>query len=299
MTDVRGIVESAIQMAWHEIRHRARLVKRLAEVPPVDANEARLGQVFLNLLINAAQAIPEGHADEHQISVVTRTDERGNANVEVTDTGLGIAPDDMPRIFDPFFTTKGEGGTGLGLAISHGTIKVLGGEIQVKSTPGHGTTFRVVLPPAKPWRGSLAPSSARDLRVQQRPRLLIIDDERLVADAIARVLSEDSDVEVVTDARQALARIAAGELYDVVLCDLMMPVMTGMDLYAEVVRSAPKLASHIVFMTGGAFTPRARAFVESVVNQCLEKPLDMSKLRSLLARAARKWPAAPRAPRAA
>jgi PAS domain S-box-containing protein len=287
MTDVRGIVESAIQMAWHEIRHRARLVKRLAEVPPVDANEARLGQVFLNLLVNAAQAIPEGHADEHEICVVTRTDERGNANVEVSDTGLGIAPEDMPRIFDPFFTTKGEGGTGLGLAISHGTIKVLGGEIQVKSVPGQGTTFRVVLPPAKPWRSSVTASRAHDLRVQQRPRLLIIDDERLVADAIARVLAEDNDVEVVTDARQALARIAAGELYDVVLCDLMMPVMTGMDLYAEVVRSAPKLAPHIVFMTGGAFTPRARAFVESVVNQCLEKPLDMSKLRSLLARAAR------------
>jgi len=121
----------------------------------------------------------------------------------------------------------------------------------------------------------------------QRARLLVVDDERLVGEAIARSLAEESDVEVVTEAREALTRIAAGERYDAVLCDLLMPVMTGMDLYAEVVRAAPKLAGRIVFMTGGAFTPRARAFLDSVGNQCLEKPLDMSKLRSVLARAGR------------
>ena len=287
VTDVRGIVESAVQMAWHEIRHRARLTKRLGEVPPVDANEGRLGQVFLNLLVNAAQAIPEGHADKHEIRVTTRTDENGNAVVVVSDTGSGIAPEDMPCIFDPFFTTKGEHGTGLGLAISHGTVRGLGGDIQVSSVPGKGATFRVVLPSAKPWRGAATPSSTHNVGPLQRARLLIIDDERLVGEAIARSLSEESDVEVVTDAREALARIAAGQRYDAILCDLLMPVMTGMDLYAEVVRTAPKLAGRIVFMTGGAFTARARSFLESVANQCLEKPLDMSKLRSFLARAGR------------
>jgi PAS domain S-box-containing protein len=284
MVDVRGIVESAAQMAWHEIRHRARIFKSMAEVPPVEANEARLGQVFLNLLINAAQAIPEGQADRHEVRVVTRTDDKGNAVVEVSDTGVGIAPESMPRIFDPFFTTKGESGTGLGLSISHGTVKALGGEIQVASTPGQGTTFRVILPPAKRWRGPTPPT---DSGAQTRRRVLVIDDERLVGEAIARSLSDDNEVSVVTDAGAALARIAAGERFDVILCDLMMPVMTGMDLYAEMMRSAPKLAAHVVFMTGGAFTPRARAFLESVVNPCLEKPLDMGKLRSLVARAGR------------
>jgi PAS domain S-box-containing protein len=283
MTDVRGIAESAMQMAWHEIRHRARLVKSLAEVPPVDANEARLAQVFLNLLINAAQAIPEGNADKNEIRVATRTDERGNAIFEVKDTGSGISAEDLPRIFDPFFTTKGERGTGLGLSSSLGTVKALGGEIRVKSVPGRGTTVRVLLPPGKLWRGSTAPSSAHEARAQRRPRVLVVDDERLVGEAIARALSEDNDVEVVTDAQQALSRIEAGRPYDVLLCDLMMPVMTGMDLYAEVVRTQPKLAGRMVFMTGGTFTPRARAFVANVGNQCLEKPLDMGKLRSFLA----------------
>jgi PAS domain S-box-containing protein len=286
--DVRGLVESAVQMAWHEIRHRAHLAKTLAEVPPVDANEARLGQVFLNLLLNAAQAIPEGHADQNEIHVATRTDERGSAVIEISDTGVGIAPEDMPRIFDPFFTTK-EGGSGLGLAISHGTVKDLGGEIGASSVPGHGSTFRVVLPPAKQWR-TAPPVSSQDVRVLPRRNVLVIDDEPMVCEAIARALSDDADVEVATEARQALARIAAGAHYDVILCDLMMPVMTGMDLYAEVVRVAPMLAGRFVFMTGGAFTPRARAFLTSVVNPCLEKPLDMGKLRSLVARARRASP---------
>jgi signal transduction histidine kinase len=284
LVDVRGIVESATQMAWHEIRHRARLTRSLAELPPVEANEARLGQVFLNLLVNAAQAIPEGHADRHEVRVATRTDDQGRAVVEISDTGVGIAAEHMPRIFDPFFTTKGESGTGLGLAISHGTVKAAGGDIQVTSSPGEGTTFRVILPAAKRWR-SAAPASSPEIRALMRRRVLVVDDERLVGEAIARSLSEDNDVEVVTEASHALERIGAGKKYDIVLCDLMMPVMTGMDLYAEIMRTEPKLGGRLIFMTGGAFTPRARAFVESIVNPCLEKPLDMAKLRSLVARA--------------
>jgi CheY-like chemotaxis protein/anti-sigma regulatory factor (Ser/Thr protein kinase) len=284
MVDVRGIVESATQMAWHEIRHRARLVKSLAEVPPIEGNEARLGQVFLNLLVNAAQAIPEGQADKNEVRVATRTDERGNIVVEVSDTGMGIPPENVSRVFDPFFTTKGDG-TGLGLSISYGAIRGLGGDIEVKSENGR-TTFQVTLPPSKAWRAA-GPISSHDVRALTRRRVLVVDDERLVGTAIARALSEDSDVDVVNDAQQALARIAKGDRYDVILCDLMMPVMTGMDLYAEIVRIAPKLVGRLVFMTGGAFTPRARAFLESVVNPCLEKPIDTSKLRSIIARAGR------------
>jgi len=284
LVDVRGIVESAAQMAWHEIRHRARLCKVLAEVPLVEANEARLGQVFLSLLLNAAQAIPEGEADRHEVRLATRTDGRGNAVVEVTDTGTGIAPEDLPRVFDPFFTTKGLERTGLGLAMSLGTVKSLGGEITVCSVAGQGTTFRVVLRPAECARSSVS-TNPEELRSAQPRKVLVIDDDPLVGRALSRALSETDDVEVVADAEHALARLGGGEGYDVILCDLMMPGMTGMDLYAEVLRRAPKLAVRFVFMTGGAFTPRARAFVETIVNPCLEKPIDMRRLRSIIARA--------------
>jgi CheY-like chemotaxis protein len=285
LVDVRGVVESAVQMAWHELRHRARLTKSMADVPPVEANEARLGQVFLNLLVNAAQAIPEGHADENEVIVATRTDERGRAVVEVTDTGIGIPAENLRRIFDPFFTTKGETGTGLGLAISLGAVRSVGGDIEVTSAEGRGTTVRVVLPAAKAWRASAPQRTAETIAVPRR-RVLIIDDERLVGEAIARAIAEENDVAIATSAREALAQVRAGERYDLLLCDLMMPVMTGMDLYAEVLRIAPNMAGRIVFMTGGAFTPRARAFLESVGNACLEKPLDVGKLRSILARSA-------------
>jgi signal transduction histidine kinase/CheY-like chemotaxis protein len=281
--DVRGIVQSAVQLAWHEIRHRARLVKSLADVPPVEANESRLGQVFFNLLINAAQAIPEGRADQHEIAVATRIDGAGCVIVEVRDTGEGIPAENLERIFDPFFTTKGDDGTGLGLSTSLGTIQSLGGDIRVQSKPGHGSTFQVVLPPAKSWRNA-GPVSMHDLRSAARIRVLVVDDDELVGEAIARALSEDNEVVVMTTAREALASIEAGEQYDVILCDLMMPVVSGVDLYAHVVRCAPKVAGKIVFMTGGAFTPRARAFLKNVVNPCLEKPLDVAKLRGIVAR---------------
>lgn len=143
------MLELSINMAFDEIRHRARLVKDYGDAPPVEADDARLGQVFLNLLVNAAQALSDGGAGAHEIRVVTSTDAEGKAVVEVRDTGPGIAPEALERIFDPFFTTRPVGvGTGLGLSICHNIVTGMGGEITVASRPGHGTTFRVVLPAA-------------------------------------------------------------------------------------------------------------------------------------------------------
>jgi signal transduction histidine kinase len=144
--ELKRVLESSINMAWNEIRHRARLVKDFTEVPPVLAKESRLGQVFLNLLVNAAQAIPEGGADRNEIRVTLRS-EADRVLVEVRDTGSGIPPETLPRIFDPLFTTKPVGiGTGLGLSISHSIVRGMGGEITVDSVIGKGTTFTVSLP---------------------------------------------------------------------------------------------------------------------------------------------------------
>ena len=146
---LRRVLDSSINIAWNEIRHRARLVKDYASAPTVEGNESRLGQVFLNLLLNAAQAVSEGEADRNEIRVSTGTDAAGRVVVEVRDTGLGIRPEIVARIFDPFFTTKPEGvGTGLGLWICKGILAGMGGEISVESRLGHGSTFRVTLPAA-------------------------------------------------------------------------------------------------------------------------------------------------------
>jgi signal transduction histidine kinase/CheY-like chemotaxis protein len=285
LVDVRAIVESSIQMAMHEIVHRACVVREFGDVPPVEANEAALGQVFINLLVNAAQAIPEGGPPaRHTVRVATFTDANGSAVVEVQDTGVGIPPDVLPRIFDPFFTSKTAGtAMGLGLSISHGTITRLGGTIDVTSTVGHGTRFRVALPASKRWRRAPGKWHAA-AEVPERRRVLVIDDDRQVGEAIARVLCNEADVELLTEGRVALDRLVAGERWDVVLCDLMMPDCSGVDVYAGTVERAPDAAGTFVFMTAGAFTPRTRAFLENVSRPCLEKPLDAERIREIVRR---------------
>jgi signal transduction histidine kinase len=284
LVDVRSVLQSSIQMAWHEIRHRAKLVKKLGEVPPVEANEARLAQVFLSLLVNAAQAIPEGNAEHHSVSIATRATDEGQVVIEIADSGAGMAPDVTARVFDPFFTTKPKApGGGLGLSIAHGIVRDLGGDITCQSEEGVGTKFTIVLPSARGFRSSGAMRIARDSR-EDRSRVLIIDDDRMVADAMALTVGDEADVTVVTGARDALELLARGERFDTILCDLMMPVMTGMDLYAEALRVAPDAVGSIVFVSGGAFTPRARAFLDGVGSRCLEKPIAAKDLRAAIRR---------------
>jgi PAS domain S-box-containing protein len=280
---LRRVLDSSINIAWNEIRHRARLVKDYGDTPMVESNESRLGQVFLNLLLNAAHAIPEGGTERNEIRVSTRTDGRGYAVVEVRDTGTGIPPEIRDRIFDPFFTTKPAGeGTGLGLWICSGILSALGGEITVDSDKGKGSVFRVVLPPVS--IETQAPGPARPPVDVGAPggRLLIVDDEPMILGALRRSFSADYQVTCVGDGRRALERIRAGERYDVILCDLMMPEITGMDLYAEITRLAPDQRERIIFVTGGAFTPRAREFLESIPNARVEKPIDFQNLKLLL-----------------
>jgi PAS domain S-box-containing protein len=145
--DVRDVVDGALKMMQSLYPVRASIDRDYGAVPMLLANESRLGQLFLNLMLNAAQAIPEGSPGPHEIRVVTRTHEDGKVLVEVHDTGVGITPEALRRVFDPFFTTKPAGvGTGLGLSICHRIVTDLGGDITVESQVGRGSVFRVLLP---------------------------------------------------------------------------------------------------------------------------------------------------------
>ena len=291
LVDVERVMDSAVRMAWNEIRHRARLIKEYRTVPGVYASESRLAQVFLNLLVNAAQALPEGHASANEIRVATNT--RGDrVAIEVTDTGPGIPPEAMGRLFTPFYTTKPVGvGTGLGLSICHRIVTGLGGEITVDTEVGRGTTFRVILPSAiaqadEPPVDQIAPKEPAPRAADHDgapARVLVVDDESMIGRAIHRMLSPHYDVTVVTRARDALSRIHGGARFDVILCDLLMPEMTGMDLHDELVLTAPDQAAAMVFVTGGAFTPRAREFLAEMASRCIEKPFDTAALRAAVA----------------
>jgi signal transduction histidine kinase len=281
--DVRRVLETSLRMAGNEIRHRARLLEDYAEVPAVQASESRLGQVFLNLIVNAAHAIPQGRAENHEIRIRTGMADLKRVVVEVHDTGTGIAPEHMSRIFDAFFTTKPAGvGMGLGLAICHRIITDLGGEIAVRSELGKGSSFRVLLPIARHVDQETPTSAPLVVHSPRRGRILIVDDEPMVQSSVLRMLGRDHEVIAEARAQEALQRLLAGEEFDVILCDLMMPHMTGMDLHAELARALPRAADRIVFMTAGAFTPTAREFLGEVANPRLEKPFDARSLRSLV-----------------
>lgn len=145
--DLARVLDASIRFAMNESRRRALLVKEYGELPLVEASEGRLGQVFLNLIVNALHAIPEGNARDHRIRVSARDQGAGFVVVEIADTGSGIPADVLPKIFDPFFTTKPEGvGIGLGLSVSRRIVSELGGRMEVESQLGLGSMFRVILP---------------------------------------------------------------------------------------------------------------------------------------------------------
>ncbi|HEX3764624.1 MAG TPA: ATP-binding protein [Kofleriaceae bacterium] len=280
--DLKQVIEQAIQIAGAELRHRAPIVRNYRTAPPITGSPTRLGQVFLNLIINAAQAIPEGQATSNRIEVSIR-DTPSATIIEVTDTGSGIAPEHLERIFDPFFTTKEVGaGTGLGLSISREIVASHRGTLTARSKPGTGTTMTVTLPHTQRIPKVNKPPT-EPAPLSRRARVLVIDDEPLIARILQRGLSRHQ-VTVASEARDALERIQRGETYDVILCDLMMPDLSGIDVHEYLTREYPEVARRLVFMTGGAFTSKARQFLSSVTNDRLDKPFSLSQVNKVVER---------------
>ncbi|MBI3891887.1 MAG: PAS domain S-box protein [Candidatus Wallbacteria bacterium] len=281
--DPRRVFDAAAGIASNEVRHRAKLVKDYQSTPLVDVNESRLGQVLLNLIVNAAQAIPEGAAEQNEIRLLTAMRD-GRVALEVRDSGSGITQENVDRIFEPFFTTKPVGqGTGLGLSICRQIVETFGGEIQVESSVGRGSTFRVLLPPSVGDRPAAAAEAMPASAPLRRGRILIVDDEGPIAQLASRALQTEHDVTTVGYARSALTLLDSGERYDIIFCDLLMPEMTGMELHAQILERWPEQAGRMVFTTGGAFTPQAQAFLERVPNRRIDKPFTGDRLRELAA----------------
>jgi CheY-like chemotaxis protein/anti-sigma regulatory factor (Ser/Thr protein kinase) len=280
--DVRAVLQSSANLARRLVLERARLELDLREVGPVAGNAARLGQVFLNLLVNAAQAIPEGSPERHRVMAACRVDDDGQVAVEVTDTGAGIPSAQLGKIFDPFFTTKPQGvGTGLGLAICQSIVAAHGGEIRVDSVEGRGSTFRVLLPVSRAASRADAREAAPPV---PRGRVLAVDDEPFVLRTLERILSPLHEVAVASSAAEALARIAEDARFDAILCDVMMPGMNGMEFYRELERSHPELAARVIFVTGGALVDEVRAFLEGAGTPVVEKPFAPAQILDAVGR---------------
>jgi signal transduction histidine kinase len=292
--DMVAVARSSIAMAWNEIRHRAPLRTDLQPVPPVMGNEVRLGQVVINLLRNAAQSIPAGAYESNEIRVSTSV-QGDQVIVEVTDTGVGIPPDLQARVFDPFFTTKGKvKGTGIGLTVSRNIVLEHGGQMDLRSRPGAGTTFRVsllarrdgdttTLGAADPEAPSGPPPPATEKALS---RVLVVDDDPLVLAAMARMLAQEFGVEKATSPREALALLSSRPRFDVVVCDVVMPEMTGMQFCAEAEHLQPGVSDSMVFVTGAVLMPEVQAFREQSQHAWVEKPFSLQDLLGAVRKAA-------------
>jgi PAS domain S-box-containing protein len=271
--DLRKILESTIGVAYNEIKHRARLEKQCAESTLyVRANEVRLGQLFLDMLLCAARGIPEGAANDNVIAVSTGRAANGSARLEVRCR----SSHPLERLQDAKAS----------LTLAQRIVSGLGGTLEVEHPSQRELILRATIPAAdgepiaeRPQK-SLSQQIPPPTSSASRARILVVDDEPVIASTMRRAL-EGHDIYVVTSGRDAL-ELCRGQAFDLVLCDLMMPDLTGMDLYEQLLRDAAGNEKRIIFMTGGAFTARARSFLAKIPNAWVEKPFDFDQIQSLV-----------------
>ncbi len=283
--EVQPVIEAAVVKAAAEMRRTVPVETHHGRIPKVAVDGEELARAVACLAVNAAEALetsaPQGGGG---VQIVTSTDPAGRAIIEVRDTGCGIPDEHLPRIFEPFFTTKQDyGSTGVGLSVCSNIVRRMGGEIAIRSRVGFGTTVRVSLPPAA--HDHQVEELPTEVEASARAVVLVVDDEHAVGQSLKRVLRAH-DVTVVTTAAEALALVAAGRSFDLIISDLMMPQMSGMDFYDALSEAAPRLAERVVFVSGGAHTPGAAAFLARVPNVRLHKPYDVAEMRALVDRAA-------------
>lgn len=282
-TDISAAVEVSLNMAMHEVRQRASVTLTLGQVPLAQADETRIAQVFVNVIVNAAQAFPTRDPARNRITVETLLAADGRVAVRICDNGPGIPAHLLARVFDPFFTTKAANeGTGLGLAISQGIVASLGGEVVCESTVGEGTCFTILLQPSD--TAALGEVSMPPRRPVRRGRILVVDDDDALLNTVTRCLDRDHEVVALSDPRAALYLLEGGERFSLVLCDVAMPHLSGVELFRRVHAISTEQADRFVFMTSGSTDPDIRAFLETSPHERLDKPFQLQNLRGVARR---------------
>jgi len=279
-------IDAALALVRAQVSHRATILWSPGEVPPASAHRTKLVEVVVNLVVNAGQAFGDNRASQNQIWVRARGD-AGEVVIEVEDNGPGMDEATRVRALEPFFTTKEPGqGTGLGLFLSSAIVESLGGTLRIDSEVGQGTRVTVRLPVAHeaPESGvvrCLAPVTTGE--VTARARVLVVDDEPEIRRALRRIVGRRHDVALAANGAEAWQCLAAGERFDVVFCDILMPEVTGIELYRALEEAIPEQAARVVFITGGATSEAARVFLEQHDGRVVHKPFRPSEIEATVA----------------
>lgn len=273
--EVRQATDVATRLLRGELRHRARLTVDLApDTLMIRGDESRLVQILVHLLRESIESLPDNRPDRHEVLIRARR-EGTLVSLEIHDTGPRPTEEARERAFEPFFLLRGRG-SAMGLAVCQDLAQSLDGRLLVLASPLGGVCFRVELPCLVPEVPASVPAA------KALPRVLVVDDEPTMCAVVSRMLRRTCQVTTFTDAPEALASVARGDAYDVVICDVMMPGMSGMEFLEELARISPSLARRTGFLTAGAFTERARVFLQGEGRHYADKPVDIPTLTKLV-----------------
>lgn len=287
--DLGSVLESVVEIVGNEIRHRGRLTTAIGRVPPVVANEARIEQVCLGLVLFVARILLEDSAKTNEVRLSLYTDDHENAIVEIVCDGVELDASQLRSLSEPFPSGPETPPTGFGLGVCSSIVDQLGGQIKAESSPSTGLCLKVVLPCSKSFTTEPPPPSSQHSSNPPSSetgsaRILVVDDDPGVGRALRLMLEEEHDVTCYTSPREALKRLLQDHEFDLVFCDLMMPELTGMDIYQVLRFNRPGYEARIVFMTGGAFTASAKRFLAQVPNARIEKPFNLRALQRMVHR---------------
>jgi PAS domain S-box-containing protein len=252
------------------------------DLPLSVIDPGQMQQVFLNLIVNAEQAMKGAHGKG--ILTITTEKQADGFRICFQDDGPGIKTENMGRIFEPFFTTKEVGeGTGLGLSLSRSILLEHGGSMSVESDFGHGATFILELPlrePAQPKDAAQMSQSKEIPAVNKKGRILVVDDEIGVRELLKKVMKEmGHSVDVISDAGSAMELIDAGTMYDLILADIRMPGMNGVELCTLILRKMPEMKNKIIVITGDIIGADIKEFLKLNKLEYLAKPFDIKRLK--------------------
>jgi signal transduction histidine kinase len=287
---VPDALEAALALANPQTRHRATIRWHADEGLCALAHRTKLMQVVVNLVTNASQSFADTRTSANEISVRAYRKE-DSVVIEVEDNGPGMDESTRLRALEPFFTTKEPGqGSGLGLFLCSSIVDSLQGTLQLESEAGRGTKVVLNFPATEepPPRSRVVNRSVRPVPdTAPQLRVLVVDDEPEIRRALRRILEQKYEVSLCSNGAEALERFDSGERFDVILCDVLMPEMTGVELFGELERRFRDQAERVVFLTGGSTTEATRRFIEGKRTRVVGKPFRSADIESAVGRFAR------------